>query len=109
MMMMMIYNIRYKKFISFPTTQVYCILLPTWGLTFMKLKKQENIVGAYNIYYITLLEYIFSFNFVFYYDFTSCDFSTPVLAGSLSLQSERQQVSSGLQDSSQYCLTSTML
>ena len=59
--------------------------------------------------------YIFKFHFYYYYYyyynllllslllFTPLEFFTPALADGLSLEFERQQVSSSLQDTSQYC------
>ena len=41
-------------------------------------------------------------HYYYHYYFTPCEFFTPALVGDHSLKFERQQVSSGLQDSSQY-------
>ena len=48
------------------------------------------------------LHLLFCYYYYYYYYYYYCEFFTPVLVDSLSLESEWQQISSGLQDSSQY-------
>ena len=68
---------------------VFHLLIMCWTVSSLSPHKTYPCYSSVYYYY-------------YYYCFTLCEFFTPMLAGGLSHEFEWQNVSSGLQDSSQY-------
>ena len=81
------------RFVSIP-------ILPTFTISLCLVYFCFNIVGPYRRDSVSLLRFPYYYYYYYYFSFES--FFTSALADGFSLEFECQQVSSSLQDSSQY-------